>query len=239
VLRLDGQDLTFQSWLERIGSLVGFNSTTFFEAVAAGKPAISLDGLLGQRLAEHRDDFPTSRYPILEYVAQPDSWEALFDVVQHVRSGAWSAQEAYGRREVVDLLRDLYTYPRSVSTLARIVDQVNRDLGGGARQEASEDGGAGFTCVKVKALELATFGLRRDRVISSWFPLNRRQLERDFAAQIRRYVEAAVRFPVSAAGSNGAPNVAAPSGVQDTVAVALARMGSVSVPSGPETEATP
>lgn len=232
-VQLEGQqDLPFEAWLERIGILVGFNSTTLFEAVALSKPAIDLSGLIGPRLADHEADLVMRRYPIMDYVIKPRSWDELFETVHQIRRGGWSGGYAPQARA---LLEEVCAYPRSTATLAAVVRTVVQDLEGRVWHQGAFDRVLdGLTTINARAIEFATFQLRRDRVTSAWFPLRCRRLERLLAAQIHRYIEAARRFPGSAAVSTEAPGVAAPSGVQDTAAVALARAGSLSSASGAE-----
>lgn len=212
-LILDDQELPFEAWLGRIGVLFGFNSTAFFEVVAAGHPAVNLEGLLGPRLAEHTDGFPQNHYPIMDFVEAPSTWDEVFGYVRQVREGRWDGRCAYGP-EAQAVLADVCRFPRTVSSLAAVVDTVIADLGGPAPGRG--DGGAGElrAVVESRLLEWNTFGLRRDKVTSSWFPLEERRLRHRHAAAIARYLRAAAAFPaVAEAGSNGSQPHAAPSAV--------------------------
>ena len=210
-LRLDDQEAPFEAWLGRIGVLFGFNSTAFFEVVAAGHPAVNLEGFLGPRLAEHTDGFPQNHYPIMDFVETPSTWDDLFNYVRQVREGRWDARSAYGP-EAQAVLTDVCHFPRTVSSLAAVVDRVLADLGG--PDPAGKSGAVGElrAAVGSRLLEWSTFRLRRDKITSSWFPLEERRLRRRHAAAIARYLQAAAAFPARApAGSNGSRPAQAPS----------------------------
>ncbi len=207
---LDDQEVPFEAWLGRVGVLFGFNSTAFFEVVAAEHPAVNLEGLLGPRLAEHTDGFPQNHYPIMDFVETPSTWDGVFDYVRQVREGRWDARTAYGP-EAKAVLTEVCRFPRRVSSLAAVVDRVLADLGGPAPARGNSGAGHLRADVDSRLLEWSTFRLRRDKITSSWFPLEERRLRRRHAAEITRYLRAAAAFPASARpASNGSRPHAAP-----------------------------
>ena len=194
-LQLAGQELPFEVWMDRLGVLLSYNSTALFEAAAAEKPAFSLEGLVGDRLAEHIDGFPMAHYPIMDHLEAPRSFDALFDLIGQVRDGRWTGQAGY-RPELRALLKDVCHFPRRSSTLATITQTIISDLDAApATTRRSSRAATMAGKVKSRALETATFAIRRDRVISSWFPLVSARLERALAQEIARYLRAAARFP--------------------------------------------
>ena len=205
VLTLADQEIPFESWLLRLGVPVGFNSTTFFEVVAAGRPGVSLEGLIGPRLADHADGFLQYHYPIMDFIETPTTLDQLFRYVEKVRAGEWSAQAAYGP-EAQALLRSVCLYPRPFSTLSAVVRMVLSDLG------ADAPGGTGGLLdaaahLEARALEWVTFRLRRHPVTSFWFPWTPGPFRRKHAIEIARYLRAARSHPFS--GSSPAPREAA------------------------------
>lgn len=206
VIDLDGQELPFEAWLGRVGVLLGYNSTTFFEAVAANRPAISLEGFVGPRLQEHLDGLEMNHYPIMDHLETPTSLEELFALIQMMRQGRWTG---YGP-ECRALLKDVYHYPRAASALATVVQTVVQDLDG-----ARPDGGFSDRLAETlgrweaNALETATFTLRRDPVTSAWFPLRLGRFARQHAEEIARYVRAAERFPAKEAAAPASPDAQA------------------------------
>lgn len=191
VLSFDGQDLPFESWLDRLGILLGYNSTTFFEAVALGKPAISMEGLIGPRLQDHTDSFVMNHYPIMDHLETPGSFDELFDFIARVRRGEWEAATAYGP-EAQAILRDVCHYPRSNSALAEIVETIQRDLG--TQPVGRAEGNflpEWLARAAARSLDLATFQVRRDAITGSWFPLHEAELKRRYVLEIARYLRAA------------------------------------------------
>lgn len=191
VLGFDGQELPFESWLDRLGILLGYNSTTFFEAVATGKPAVSLEGLIGPRLQEHVDGFAMNHYPIMDHVETPGSFSELFDFIARVRAGKWEAALAYGPGPQA-ILRDVCDYPRKHSALAVIVETISRDLGESPSPRAAADLFAErLARLAAGSLDFATFQIRRDAVTGSWFPLHEGAFRRQHALEIARFLRAA------------------------------------------------
>lgn len=202
VLRFDDPDVPFESWLGRTGILLGYNSTTFFEAVAANKPAINLGGLLGPRLAEHVDGDQQSHYPVMDHIPTPGSLEELFRLIRRMREGQWAAAQGYGA-ECRALVKDVCHYPRATATLAAVVQTVAHDLeaaGVDGRRSHRVAGALGRW--EAKALEVASFTVRRHPVTSEWFPMHDVRFARQHAAEIARYVRAAERFPASGFASD-------------------------------------
>ena len=202
ILGFEDPDVSLESWLERVGILLGYNSTTFLEAVAANKPAINLEGLAGPRLAEHVDGLQQNHYPVMDYMPAPGSLEELFSMIRLMRERQWVAAQGYGA-ECRVLLRDVCHYPRSTAALAAVVETVVHDL-----EAAGVDGRRSHLVAGVlgrweaKALEVASFTVRRDPVTSVWFPMRVGRFARQHAAEIARYVRAAERFPASGSASD-------------------------------------
>ena len=197
IVRLDGQDVPFEAWLERVGVVIGFSSTAFFEAVAANKPAISLTSLIGPRLHDHLDGFVGSHYPIIDQLENPPSWEALFEAIERIRQGLWDGY----RDETKAVLKDVCHYPRATSALAAIVQTLLQDLEGTSQRRGGVDRMIeGLADIRAQALDYGTFAIRRERVVSAWFPLELRRLERQLDLQIRRYLRAASQAQPSASG---------------------------------------
>ena len=185
--------LPFGSWLDRVQAVVGFNSTTFFEAVAARKPAVNLTGMAGPRLAEHTNRFAQNHYPIMDHVNNPRNWEELFAFLGRVRN--LRPEEPFTHTpEAQALLQEVCHFPRTVSTLARIVQAVLSDLGESAREP-----GRGlrerWALAQAKALDFYTFRVRRDPIGNCWFPLSVPWLRRRYAKEVERYLRAARNFP--------------------------------------------
>jgi len=202
VLSFEGQEIPFEAWLDRVGILLGFNSTTFFEAVAYNKPAISLLGLLGPRLRDHTQDFPQNHYPIMDRLPTPASLEQLFDQMEEIYRGTWKGDRVFGP-EAKALLRDVYHFPRSSSTLAQVVQSVLADFGESVSPPSLDNMMAEARArSEAKALEFFTFKVRRDSQNSSWFPLTLSQFERQHAAEILRYLGAAEQFPAQIASNS-------------------------------------
>ena len=201
-LDLEGQELSFETWLDQLGVLLGYNSTSFFEAVAAERPAISLEGLIGPRLHEHNDGCAMNHYPIMDHLDAPTSMDEVFALIQMMREGRWTAERGYGA-DCRALLKDVYHYPRAASTLAAVVQTIVQDLEGTRSVGRFSDRivealGRG----EAKAFEVATFTLRRDPVMSVWFPMRPGRFARQHADEIDRYVRAAEQFPASEAGAS-------------------------------------
>lgn len=193
-LHFEAEDRPFESWLDRVRAMAAFNSTTFFEAVAAGKPALNLTPLVGPRLAEHTDRFPQTHYPILDQVESAEGWEGAFrflDRIRRMKPGQPYEHSAQARA----ILQEVCGFPRPISALARVVHTVLADLGEPSRAEATDRLKEGLALARAKALEVYTFHLRRDPVGNCWFPLRPRQLRRRFANEIQRYLRAAHTFP--------------------------------------------
>ena len=214
VLRFDGQGLTFESWLDRIGILLGYNSTTFFEAVASGKPAVNLMALVGERLEEHIGKMTMGRYPIMEHLEAPTSLEELFALIQQMREGRWARERGYSPA-CRALLRDVCQYPREQSALAMVVRTVVEDLGGPLRPEGWRSRWASAARYwHIRAREAAAFAIRRTPITSPRFPMRLRRFERDHAEEIARYLRAAATFPVGCdRGTIPAPPALAVAGV--------------------------
>jgi len=190
-VRLDGQHVPFETWIERLGVLIGFNSTAFFEAIAAAQPAISLAFLMGPRLPEHLDGFVGSHYSIIDQLETPRSWDALFEIVERIRHGRWDGY----RDEAKALLHDVCGYPRSTAALAAIVRTVLKDVKGRDRRRGAATRFAEVLgTAKSRALEYSTFTIRRERTTSAWFPLRLRRLARQLDPTIQRYLRAAAIF---------------------------------------------
>lgn len=195
VLSFEGQALPFESWLERTGVFLGFNSTTFFEAVAAGKPAISLEGLAGPRLREHTTSSPPTHYPIMDHLPTPTSRDELFALIAQIREGRWKAEEAYGP-ELRALLQEVYQFPRTTSSLAAVVRSILSNLGQEPPRRRWIERLEEIRVIgEAQLLEFFTFRVRRDPIISPWFPLEASRYERLYARQILRYLRAAAAFP--------------------------------------------
>ena len=174
---------------------MGFNSTTFFEVVAAGRPAVNLEGLVGPRLPEHTDGFLQNHYPIMDFIETPSTLEQLFRYVEKVRRGEWSAQAAYGP-EAAALLRSVCLYPRPFSTLAAVVHSILSDLGAGDPGHSTAGSlPDGVVALEAAALEWITFRLRTDPITSFWFPWTPGRFRQRHAAQIARYLRAAALYP--------------------------------------------
>ncbi len=198
ILTLQGNEMPFEAWLDGVGVVAGFNSTTFFETVAAGKPAINLDGMLGPRLAEHIDQFMQNHYPIMDHIQTPSSWEELFGFLERVRSGEWNSQTAYGSA-ARQILQDSCTFPRTASTLATIVQRVGQDLERSSPTHQVPRRAQEWSArLSAQAAEFMTFRLRRDPVGNCWFPLNVRRERRGHLSAIGRYLRAAQEFPAQA-----------------------------------------
>lgn len=185
--------LPFEPWLDLVQAVAGFNSTTFFEAVAARKPAVNLTGMVDPRLADHTNHFPQSHYPIMDHVSNPHSWEELFAFLDRIRSTP-PAEPFVHASEAQAILQDVCAFPRPVSALARIVQMVLADLG-----EPVREPGYGLreqrALAEAKALDLYTFRIRRDPIGNCWFPLSAPWLRRRYGKEVARYVRAAENFP--------------------------------------------
>lgn len=207
VLRFDGQAESFEIWLDRVGILLGFNSTTFFEAVAAGKAAANLEGLLEPRLADHLDGSPMNQYPILEYVERPRSFDALFAFIARVRAAEWSTTQAYGPT-CQALLRDVCHFPREASTLATVVETIARDLEGTRRWGGLSDRLLeALWRAEAKGREVVAFQIRRVPQTSVRYPIELRRFEAEHREAIARYLRAAVTFPARPSVSHSSPQV--------------------------------
>lgn len=193
-LYFGGEGLPFESWLSQVRAVAAFNSTTFFEAVAAGKPAVNLAGLVGPRLAEHTDRHPQAHYPILDQVESPENWDQMFgflDRVSRMQPGEPFEHSAQAR----SILQDVCNFPRPVSALARVVHTVLSDLGEAPSAAAADRWQEGLALAKAKALEAYTFRLRGDAIGNCWFPLEAGALRRRFRNEIQRYLRSAQTFP--------------------------------------------
>lgn len=189
MLRFDGQEEPFEIWLESLGVFLGCNSTTFFEVVAADKPSLSWEGLLDPRLAEHVDGFTQNHYPIMDHIESPPTAEALFDRLDQLRRGPDSGRPRYSE-EARGILRDVCNFPRQVSALAAVVQQVAQEMEpSGIRVQ--------WNRVQAKAAEWLTFSVRRDPVTSCWFPLDAAASRKRLGVFIERYLRAARAFPAS------------------------------------------
>lgn len=206
VLHFHGQAEPFEIWLDRVGMLLGFNSTTFFEAVAAGKAVANLEGLMGSRLADHLDGSPMNQYPILEYIERPQSLEALFAFITRVRAGAWSAAEAYGPA-CRALLRDVCHFPRETATLATVVETIVHDLDGTGRWGGLSDRLLeALWRVEAKARETFAFYVHRTPQTSVRYPMKLRRFEAEHREAISRYLRAAAAFPARPKTSSDDPS---------------------------------
>ena len=197
-----GQDhLPFESWLTQVRAVAGFNSTTFFEAVAAGKPAVNLVKLVGPRLDEHTDRHPQAYYPILDQVESPEDWDQMFDFLDQV--GRMQPGEPFEHSaQARSIVQEVCNFPRPVSALARVVQTVLSDLGEAPISSTADPLREGVALAKAKALDAYTFNVRRDPAGNCWFPLHARQLRNRFRKEIARYLRGALAFPwIEEAGS--------------------------------------
>jgi len=202
ILGFEDPNVPFESWLERVEILLGYNSTAFFEVVAANKPAINLEGLVGPRLAEHVDGFQQSHYPVMDHIPTPGSLEELFRMIRRMRDGQWVAAQCYGA-ECRALLQDVCHYPRSTAALAAVVQTIVDDLeGAGLDKRWSHRVAGALGGWEAKALEAVSFTVLRNPVTSMWFPMRDGRFARQHAAEIARYVRAAERFPASGSASD-------------------------------------
>lgn len=191
-LSVEGQEVPFEEWLDGVSMVAGFNSTTFFEIVAADKPAVNLEGLLGPRLRDHTADFPQNHYPIMDFIPTPKSWDELFALTERVKGNPTGPHYP---REAHAVLTDICAWPHAASALAGIVRTVHQDAAG--KSLPSSGVADTFAVAKARAAEIFTFGLRRHPIGNSWFPLDGKRLARTHRAEIARYVQTAEKHPVT------------------------------------------
>ncbi|MBI1952758.1 MAG: hypothetical protein HYS41_01375 [Candidatus Omnitrophica bacterium] len=196
-LHTGGEELPFESWLDQIQLMAGFNSTTFFEAVAAGKPALNLTGLVGPRLAEHTDHFQQNHYPIIDHLKVPETWDEVFAFVNQIQPKG-PGEPFEHSAEAQAILRDVCHFPRPVSALSQLVHTVLADLGQPPSAEEDSRWREPWVLAQAKALEAYTFKIRRDPIGNCWFPLQARRLAGRFEREIQRYLLAAQGFPAGA-----------------------------------------
>lgn len=210
ILSTEGNRLPFEAWLDQVGIVAGFNSTTFFEIVAAGIPGVNLEGLIGPRLAEHTDHYPQTHYPIMDHVPTPSSREELFAWIEQVRRKDPAVPFQFPAQARA-ILQDVCHFPRPVTALAQIVQTIRADLGETPRVDRGSWRGESWARAKARALELYTFQVRRDPTGNCWFPLREKQLRRQHAGEIRRYLQAAQTRPFAGVPSEPVPCAASQS----------------------------
>ena len=193
MLRFDGQEEPFEIWLESLGLFLGCNSTTFFEVVAANKPSLNLEGLMGPRLAEHVDGFEQNHYPIMDQIESPTTPDEFFARMDSLRHRPDEEGPRYSEAARA-ILQDVSYFPRPVSSLAAVVQQVDGEMEPRGTQVQ-------WKRVQARVTQWLTFSIRRDRITSCWFPLDAAASRKKLSLFIERYLRAARSFPAASSAA--------------------------------------
>jgi len=126
IFDLSDMDLPYELWLEKVSSVVSFNSTAFYESMLADFPTITLTPLIGERLGDHLK-LPVHFVPISDYVYSPKDWNDVFRAIEQIKKGDLS-DFSHNNEKCKALIHDLYNSNDKIPAIEKAVLTIMVDF---------------------------------------------------------------------------------------------------------------
>lgn len=120
-------DQTLPEFLCSVDCLLTCWSTVAIEALLLDIPVVSIAGTVGPRLFEHIDSHTSGFDSYVSFYHQPESEDALFDMLARARRGALPPS-ARPEGDVRNLLHSIYNWSAGIVASEQIADDIIADI---------------------------------------------------------------------------------------------------------------
>jgi surface carbohydrate biosynthesis protein len=102
----------FFVWLQKVYAVILCKSTTIAEAIVAGKPVISIEKLMGDRLDDHMN-LPDNRIPFfMKYAYQPKTYKEAVELCKEAKEGKLPLTPVKDNEGLDELIESYFGYSR-------------------------------------------------------------------------------------------------------------------------------